>query len=313
MYYEMKCILPLQMSVTLAQIWAASADELEPILHSAQRELTGNLNYDRATVALIYYNANMLVERNIVAKPDFVAVMERTSTLNEGIDILTASERKQFYTTLLALCLSMRDADKTTLNLLNLRAGIPAFTDIDRRSPAEPREIAAGYGVAIALEVITGFVDKPPQLLSVPERLNSLKYVRNDVSMADVARLNAAVPVKPTNFEPLAAWRLVLEAQSKIMATAALLNIREPSPPNFVIHRLLGFDLSHIIPVAKCYFLYMLWELMALNDTIMTSSHTLSVLDAAARFNTLVTRYGCTDIFAEVPSEVTTGYCRGPN
>lgn len=75
-------------AVTLAQIWAASPDELRTILDFAHVSPQFKVGVNRVLVAGIYRNAGKLTDKLWVLYPEFIMIMTMSSDLNRGLLIL---------------------------------------------------------------------------------------------------------------------------------------------------------------------------------------------------------------------------------
>ncbi len=77
-------------TVTLKQIWSASADDLDRSLGDISTRYS-TLRDKRIAAAITYYNLGFLFdinERVIVTNPRFVKVMKLTDNLDEGLIII---------------------------------------------------------------------------------------------------------------------------------------------------------------------------------------------------------------------------------
>ena len=76
------------MSVTLEQIWSATSEQLEQVLKTQGKTLSDNPNLNRAAVAIIHYNSNVLTPADAVwvRFPKFAEIMATASDLKTGLE-----------------------------------------------------------------------------------------------------------------------------------------------------------------------------------------------------------------------------------
>ena len=257
------------MSVTLAEIWAASVEQLQPILQTQNRTSSSNLNTDRNTVAIIYYNAGTLTGHEIdwVAHPNFITVMKAAPTLAAGLRIL-----KQPLIVKIIQLYGMMDVAWSA-------AGSNAW---------DAAGYAAGYTAALVTASVAGDIARDTTQSTI--RAIAWKIAR------------AATTGGSSQGIAREAWRAVVGLDTQIGTAVSTIPYEDKSfDPIAAIVALLNINLEVMVPIARCFYIWSLWD-------ILTELPPISARDELhAHLQTLVDTYGCGTVFSEVPIIITTG------
>lgn len=285
------------MSITLKRIWSASPEDLQLILQTADRTLTGNLGYDRATVAIIYYNSGQLApqDEKWVAWPGFVEAMSSSSSLEEGLKAL----KRPFVLLVLALYGSFSCGWSSAASNAGRAFGISAI-DI----AGEAAGSAAYDVVSNVTKRITGdraiFATEEIFAFTITATTSSATYD----AIENAAQLPGATPESIGMAAAEASWQAVIKRQSLIQDKIKRINLEDKDfNPIEIVNELLAVDLSPVIPKARCYYLYRIQQML---QVIPENT------DLSEKFNTAVEKYGCDIILEHEPTEPLTEKGLGP-
>ena len=146
---------------------------------------------------------------------------------------------------------------------------------------------AAGNIVQGAIAIVVCFItDRMPYYIMPADinsdTLNNTKNVFNDnLSPENIGRTVV-----------LATWKDVIKADNVIQSKTTSINVKIGKfNPITIVANLLDVDISLVIPMAKCFYLYSVWELLQL----MPANEELD-----AKLQELITTYKCGDIFKPV-------------
>ena len=259
-------------TVSLQSIWEAPLQDLKRILQEANWEPSGNINYDRASVATIYYHSGMLKpeDRQWVARQDFDQVMSNAPSLEEGIKQL----EKPFQRLLLTLYASfiiLRGVSR-----LNMRGPLSAIL----------RNVV-GINTIHSIERAHTWSQTWVNI----EHMATKTYRENKEEL----QLPGATAEQIESAATENAWRIIIDNQAEIRSMISQIPLSNRAfNPVQVVNDLLRIDLSNVPQVPRCYYLYMISKML---QTIPLNK------DLSARLTDTIDRYGCVEVFSEVPAE----------
>lgn len=278
--------------VSLLQIWSAPIPFLKQALESVGRTFSNNLNRDKATVAIIYYNEGMLTPEDAywVSQSQFVTAMSSTQSLEEGLEIL----RRPFVLLLLDLYGSFFEAVNDVWNI----------SEDDPQIEITMMNIAGNVirdAVALIIFYVVG-----ETVMDTARRTTS--------EIVDMKAYNAASSiVKPpgTSLESIAtaaadaAWRVIISQQPQIETGISQIEFTSRAfSPRDVVSYLLSIDLTRVIPIARCFYLHRIGQMLTMLAPYTQNS---KETDLSAQFDAAVQKYGCGEVLAEVPATPFTG------
>ena len=269
------------------------------------RALSENPSHNRATIAIIYYNSGQLASQDgkWVAWPKFVEAMSSSSSLEEGLKAL----KTPFILSLLTLYGFFRVSHFTTKDAVyeathdsvgqNFWDDSGSYTynaayyiahdvvdDVIWTATAdtvEGNKIRGGFNATgkAAYYAVRGIV-------------YNTAYDAAYTVARDVAQLSEVTPENVGKAAAEVTCKMLIENQAQIEASISRIGFRDKDfDPLQIVNDLLRVDLSLIIPRERCYYLYMISVMLQNIPTNRGLSN---------QFDTLVKKYGCGDIFADV-------------
>lgn len=290
-----------QMSVTLLQIWSAPIPFLKQALGSVDRTFSNNLNLDKATVAIIYYNEGMLAPEDAVwaALPNFADVMSSAPSVEEGLRIL----RRPFILPLLilggsfglAVDAAVNDAYDVALDVIGEDGASIAGYAAGEAAGTITEDIArnaAGEAAGNTARDVTPFV--------AGEAVETAVWETVEEATVEIARLPGATPESIGRAAAGFVWAIVIARQPQIQNVIETRVITENKSfdPVKIVNDLLNSDLTNVIPKARCYYLYMVSQALQAISSPLNEQE-----DLWTKLNEIIQEYGCSAVFAEVPAE----------
>lgn len=279
------------MSITLAHIWSSNETQLRPILQSQGRPLSGDLGLDRATAAIIYHNAGLLAaaDQHWVAYPAFATTMATVATLEIGLHQLQVP----FVTKLLQL--------QAILRIACIHARVSAALD---------NPFPFTFSIRVAAAITAGHAALKAAQNAVAEAAGSdapliswdtdgiwgwsWAGIRLPISTAmHIPVIRAARDAPGTTPQSIAniiaheIWHVILGFDAQIRSDMLPFEDKEYDPI-VLLDTLLRADLSAMIPIARCFYLWSINEMM---EVIPPSDALNTLFDAAVR------KYSCEEIF----------------
>lgn len=201
-----------------------------------------------------------------VVHPDFFTVMAVAPTLEAGLQAL----RQPMSTKLVTLGQALFNVMKVVRNVnrlhtshvLVIAGSIPAYAT-DR----------AVYQMGITLRRIPG-VDAN----AIGRQITGITAQNADIVIAQ------------------AVWRAVIASDTQYEPV-----VSEVYNPIVILTPLLQVDLTEMIPIGRCFYLWSLWDILADVPPVPARDKMFAQLQA------LVDTYGCINIFTEVPLVITHG------
>lgn len=276
------------MSVTLDQLWTTTAEQLQPVLQTHNYGLSGSLGYDRALVAMIYYNEGMLSDPQSawVAHPDFLTVMKVAPSLAVGLHILKAP----FMAKLLHLHGVMTVVTTTVVNVThqgpmttNLRAAVGGAVTT---AVYDAVKIANGMGNGVVAASWHAAGDTMHQATAVTWREHASRRTPRSLEWTIA----------------YAAWKRIIGLDATIGTAIAAEPFEDHVfDPLAVSQALLRADLTAMVPNGRCFYLWSLWEILGTMPPVPTRDTLFAELQA------LTDTCGCGAAFAAIPVDATQG------
>lgn len=259
------------MSVTLEQIWSAPPKEIQRVLREAKRESSGHLNRDRATVAILYHSHQQLAPEDEKWVPwlGSVETLSSASSLKEKLKNLERSFVDLLLTTYYSLYLN--SAYRNT----NM------FGSLDR-----------------ALRTIIKPISNIAAAKAYSENPSLRMIGREAIGAASLDRVSVpagATQAEIDNARTKGYWRVTLSHQHEMqnVMSSVPLDLKDFDPIQ-IINNLLSTSLRGATPIRLCYYLYMISKMIQ----IIPPNEDLST-----RLAKISAKYGCSEIFAELPAE----------
>ena len=288
-------------SVTLTQIWQSDAVDLQPVLQARGYRLSSNLNYDRAVVAMLYYNAGMLVDPR-VANPYFLTVMVAHPTLEAGLVGLKATSFRVKLTTLNMFLNALEHGHFATTVGSAIASNIRGsyFTHYTNVLEAVGNALVittkqASYLPDVYIRAREDTSYDISYVVSAPTTLNSPLHLNGIEAALRAHLVPGATDLDLAAAASTAAWKTLLAKEAMIRAMIARSGILyEPASddPVGAVTVLLSANFRGVVPIARCFYL---WSISELLDNLPPQP------ELEAKLETLVTTQGCSEIFAPVP------------
>ena len=278
------------MSVTLREVWKASPEDLEAILNTEGRTSSDKPGLNRAAVAIIYYNAGMLddKDRKWLEWPGFVEAMSSTSSLTEGFKAL----KRPFIVLLLTLYASGNITWGAIAEPVSNNTG-----DVDKDATFKAADVAVGrdiWRINRLVESVVGTHAESEIVFDSSEKAHPLQSIVRTV-VRDAVRDPKATPGSVAKAAAEMVWRITLEKQPEIRAFVENIAYKNKAfRPDEIVNKLLHIDLSKAIPKARCYHLYMISRMLQVIPPNANLSEEL---------NNTIQKYGCDIILEHEPTE----------